>query len=224
MTQTVNIFYCIRIYLQNISSTHTMAIYLYNHTYLSILYRWCTSRLRFPSSCSLFCWCVAWRCRGRPKGFKFYLYPDLDRLKDPEVGVPVHACSPAMLACYTLASTSTEICFKITGINRSWSYFHRKRCHSNSHPYSTYLYLFILLSCTFCCGNQIKVTRFLRQNPGTFSVQRCKNLQTCSVFVIEKQKRGHCPYHSQSSFSHSIYPQKTSLIKVVNSSWDQEHP
>lgn len=32
---------------------------------------------------------------GASEGIKFYLYPDLDRLKDPEVGAPVrpHHCA-----------------------------------------------------------------------------------------------------------------------------------
>jgi len=39
---------------------------------------------------------------GAAAGIKFYLYPDLDRLKDPEVGVPTRACyAPAVLAGYT---------------------------------------------------------------------------------------------------------------------------
>ncbi len=50
------------------------------------------------------------------------------------------------------------------------------------------------------CAAQGKVTRFWRQNLGTFSVQRCKNLQNMyvgpSVFVIEKLKWGHYPYQS----------------------------
>ena len=31
---------------------------------------------------------------GASAGIRFYLYPDLERLKDPEVGVHVQACYP----------------------------------------------------------------------------------------------------------------------------------
>ena len=54
---------------------------------------------------------------GASAGIKFYLYPDLERLKDPEVGVHAHACSPAMASVRHASHGSAEICFKITELN-----------------------------------------------------------------------------------------------------------